>query len=78
MYLRESLSNYTDDYHDCQRIYQKLHEKEYETEEDFVRELDENELEILNAILKKEIDYAKDEQDEKRTHELNEVYELLF
>lgn len=78
MYLRESLSNYTDDYRDCQKLYQKLHEKEYRTEGEFIKQLDEEEIELLDMILKKEIDYAKDEQDEKRTEELNEVYELLF
>jgi hypothetical protein len=29
-------------------------------------------------MLPREINHAKEEQDDKRAHELNEVYELLF
>lgn len=77
-YLRESLSNYTDKYPSCQGIYDKLKQNDYQNEFEFVNDLDEAEMAVLNLVLKNEINYAKKEQDEKRTHELNEVYELLF
>lgn len=77
-YLRESLSNYTEKYQSCQAIYDKLKQNDYQNEFEFVNDLDEAEMVVLDFVLKNEINYAKKEQDEKRTHELNEVYELLF
>ncbi len=77
-YLRESLSNYTEKYPSCLKIYQKLKENQYQNESDFVNDLNEAEIAVLDLVLKNEINYAKKEQDAKRAHELSEVYELLF
>ncbi|RXI95525.1 sporulation protein [Anaerobacillus alkaliphilus] len=77
-YLRESLSNYTEKYPSCQRIYTKLKEGHYQNEGEFVNDLNEAEMAVLDLVLKNEISYAKKEQDQKRAHELSEVYELLF
>ncbi|NRD80360.1 sporulation protein [Bacillus sp. BRMEA1] len=78
-YLRETLSNYTDEHHSiAKQLYHKLTGGHYKTEEAFVRQLSQKEIGFLNQILQNEIQYAKQEQDEKRAYELNEVYELLF
>ncbi|OIJ19224.1 sporulation protein [Anaerobacillus alkalidiazotrophicus] len=77
-YLRESLSNYTEKYESCQQIYAKLKENQYKDEGEFVNDLNEAEMAVLDLVLKNEINYAKKEQDDKRAHELSEVYELLF
>lgn len=77
-YLRETLSNYTDDHTDGGNIYRKLSEGQYSSEGDFVRQLNQKEINFLNKMLPEEIKYAKEEKDEKRAHELNEVFELLF
>lgn len=77
-YLREILSNYSDGHSDGRQLYRKLSEGNFSNEGDFVRHLTQKEISFLNNILPKEINYAKEEQDEKRAHELNEVYELLF
>ncbi|NHM29447.1 sigma-G-dependent sporulation-specific acid-soluble spore protein CsgA [Neobacillus terrae] len=77
-YLRETLSNYSEDNSLGQHLLHKLLNHKYASEGDFVRHLTAKEIDFLNGILKKEIQYAKDEQDEKRTYELNEVFELLF
>ncbi|MCM3118034.1 sigma-G-dependent sporulation-specific acid-soluble spore protein CsgA [Neobacillus sp. MER 74] len=77
-YLREILSNYTDDHSEGGHIYRKLTEGQYTSEGSFVRDLNQKEINFLNKILPKEISYAKEEQDEKRAYELNEVFELLF
>ena len=77
-YLRETLSNYTDDHSEGKHIYRKLSEGHYTSEGSFVRDLNQKEINFLNKMLPKEINYAKEEQDEKRASELNEVFELLF
>ncbi len=78
-YLRETLSNYTDEHHSiANHIYQKLMEGNFSSEESFVRHLSQKESAFLNKILQTEIRYAKQEKDEKRAYQLNEVYELLF
>ncbi|MDQ6599140.1 sigma-G-dependent sporulation-specific acid-soluble spore protein CsgA [Bacillus salipaludis] len=78
-YLREILSNYNDEHHsEGRRLFRKVSEGKFTSEGDFVRHLSQKEIEFLNDILPKEIMYAKEELDEKRAHELNEVYELLF
>lgn len=76
-YLRESLSNHLEN-HYGKSIYKKILVNQYKNEGEFVRDLDQMEITYLNKVLEKEIRYARDEQDEKRTKELNEVYELLF
>lgn len=77
-YLREVLSNYTDGQQLPQSIYSKLKEKHFQSEGEFVRVLDEEEIEFLNKILPDEISHALEAQDFQRVQELNEVYELLF
>jgi hypothetical protein len=77
-YLKEILSNYTDDHTEGRHIYKKLTAGAYPSEGSFVRDLNQKEINFLNNILPEEINYAKAEQDEKRAYQLNEVYELLF
>ncbi|WP_442595807.1 sigma-G-dependent sporulation-specific acid-soluble spore protein CsgA [Neobacillus sp. D3-1R] len=77
-FLRETLSNYTEQYTIGQRIYEKVTKGKFSSEGEFVRNLSTEEIDFLNKILPDEIQYAKDERDQKRAHELNEVYELLF
>ncbi|WHY84178.1 sigma-G-dependent sporulation-specific acid-soluble spore protein CsgA [Neobacillus novalis] len=77
-YLREILSNYTDEHIEGRQLYRKLLEGHYASEGAFVRDLNQKESHFLNKILPTEISYAKEEQDEKRAYQLNEVYELLF
>ncbi|MFD1040421.1 sporulation protein [Virgibacillus byunsanensis] len=74
-YLRESLANYIDN-DMCQQIYGKL--DQYKNEGEFVRDLDEEEIAYLNDVVKKELDYAKNVQNDVRVQELTEVYELLL
>ncbi|WP_307893162.1 sigma-G-dependent sporulation-specific acid-soluble spore protein CsgA [Bacillus swezeyi] len=76
-YLRESLSNHLE-HGTGQSIYRKIASQQYANEEEFVRHLDEREIAFLNQVLEHEMKYAMNEQDHKRTRELNEVYELLF
>jgi hypothetical protein len=77
-YLREIVSNYTEEHSTGKQIYQKLMKGTYTSEGSFVRDLNQKEISFLNKILPKEINYAKEEQDEKRAFELNEVFELLY
>lgn len=77
-YLRESLSNWLDDDHAARDIYKKLMKGHYPNEESFVNDLSQEEAAYLDDVLKKEINYAKDEQDPLRLAELNEVYERLI
>ncbi len=77
-YLRETLSNYTEQYSIGQQIYKKLVEAEFHNEGLFVRALSQEEINFLDRILPDEINYAKEEQDSVRAKQLNEVYELLF
>jgi hypothetical protein len=77
-YLREILSNYSDEHSEGRHLYRKLSEGDFISEESFVRHLNSSEIDFLNKILPNEIKYAKEEKDDKRAHELNEVFELLF
>jgi len=77
-YLKEILSNYTDDHSEGRFIYKKIIEGAYKSEGPFVRDLTQKEIHFLNNILPKEINHAKEAQDEKRAYQLNEVYELLL
>jgi hypothetical protein len=77
-YLREIVSNYTETYPLSKKIYQRLEEGNYPSEGDFVRDLTAEEVEFLNKILPEAIEYAKNELDEMRARQLNEVYELLY
>jgi hypothetical protein len=77
-FLRESLSNHIDNHKICQRIYNKLEQNNYANENEFVKDLEENEATILNLVLQYELDYARNEQDDERVQQLNGVYELLL
>ncbi|MBU9722086.1 MULTISPECIES: sigma-G-dependent sporulation-specific acid-soluble spore protein CsgA [Bacillaceae] len=77
-YLRESLSNHIEYDEVSRQIYEKLESNDYKGEGEFVKDLNTEETEVLNKIIKDEIEYAKEELDDKRALELNEVYELLF
>ncbi|HZG71358.1 MAG TPA: sigma-G-dependent sporulation-specific acid-soluble spore protein CsgA [Chondromyces sp.] len=77
-YLREVLSNYTDRSDKAQSIHKKLMKNSFKSEGEFVRALTQEESMFLDGILPDEINHANEVQDEKRAHELNEVYELLF
>ncbi|WLR56838.1 sigma-G-dependent sporulation-specific acid-soluble spore protein CsgA [Mesobacillus subterraneus] len=77
-YLREIISNYTETYPLSKKIYDRLEQGDYLSEGDFVKDLTAEELEFLNKILPKAIEYAKNESDEIRAQQLNEVYELLY
>ncbi|OLO42722.1 sporulation protein [Alkalihalophilus pseudofirmus] len=77
-YLQEALSNYIEKYPTCQGVFNKLEQKKYSTEVEFVEDLAEEEIKVLELILKHEMNHARNEDDQVRTHELNEVYELLF
>ena len=77
-YLRETLSNYTEQYSIGQQIYNKIIKYQSPSEGSFIKHLTQEEIDFLNRILPDEINYAKEEQDEKRAHELNEVFELLY
>ncbi|WP_099351647.1 sigma-G-dependent sporulation-specific acid-soluble spore protein CsgA [Fredinandcohnia onubensis] len=76
-YLIESISNYGDENKTSRAILTKMINAQYASEEAFVRDLDEEEIEFLNKVLPEEINYAMDEKDFTRVHQLNEVYELL-
>lgn len=78
MYLRESLSNYIEDNGICEVICLKLERKDYENQTEFIDELDEEEVDYLNVVLEKEINYAESAEDEVRVNKLNEIYQLLF
>lgn len=77
-YLREIISNYTETYPLSKKIYNRLEQGDYPSEGDFVKDLTAEEIEFLNKILPDAIEYARNELDEKRAHQLNEVYELLY
>lgn len=77
-YLSESLSNYVEEDRMSQKINSKLEQQDYETESDFVEDLDDEEIEYLNTLLEREINYAQSVQDDVRVKELNDIYELLF
>jgi predicted transcriptional regulator len=77
-YLREIISNYTETYPLSKKIYNRLEQGDYPTEGEFVKDLTAEEIEFLNKILPEAIEYAKNELDEKRAQQLNEVYELLY
>ncbi|MGY5190516.1 UNVERIFIED_CONTAM: sporulation protein, partial [Bacillus amyloliquefaciens DSM 7 = ATCC 23350] len=76
-YLRASLSNHLVD-KVWRGIYNKLQVKHYANEGEFAEDLHDLEMDAFNQVHEKEINYAENEQAEKRTMELHEVYELLL
>ncbi|MBT2641842.1 sigma-G-dependent sporulation-specific acid-soluble spore protein CsgA [Bacillus sp. ISL-41] len=77
-YLREIISNYTETYPLSKKIYNRLEQGDYPSEGEFVKDLTAEEIEFLNKILPDAIEYAKNELDDQRAQQLNEVYELLY
>jgi len=77
-YLREILAGYTENDTMGKRIFDKISNRDYATEGRFVEDLTQAESNYLNHVLVDAIKYAKQEQDDERAHQLNEVYELLF
>lgn len=78
LYLRESLANYVNDNKVSKKIYLKLRRGNYKNEQDFVEELTEREVFYLNKLLAQEMHYAKNNDDQVRLSQLNEIYELLY
>ncbi|AST91607.1 hypothetical protein BC6307_10090 [Sutcliffiella cohnii] len=78
-YLREVLSNYTNEgQHYPSQLLSKIANNHYNTERDFVLDLSEQEIQYLNSILPNELSNAMESEDFPRVQQLNEVYELLF
>jgi coproporphyrinogen III oxidase len=77
-YLREILAGHTENESMGKRIFDRISNRDYSSELEFVRDLSTGEAEYLDQILKEAIDYSKQEQDEERVRQLTEVYELLF
>ncbi|HEY4600019.1 MAG TPA: sporulation protein [Cerasibacillus sp.] len=78
LYLRESLANYVNDNKVSKKIYLKLRRGNYKDERDFVEDLTEREVSYLNKLLAQEMHYAKNNDDQVRLSQLNEIYELLY
>ncbi len=71
-YLREALANYADRHHTvAMHLYKKLISKPYKSEEQFVRDLSPKEVAFLDRMLRQEMKYAKEEQDNIRVYHLN-------
>lgn len=77
LYLKESIANYIEENKLGQHIYNKLKNETYYNEEDFIDNLSEKEIAYLNAILKREIRYARNAHDEIREKHLSEIYQFL-
>ncbi|MGE7879135.1 sporulation protein [Peribacillus muralis] len=77
-YLREILSNYTDQYPAAQKIYLKIKDGHLHSEEELINELTGKEASFLNHILPQEIKHAKEASDTERVTQLSEVYELIL
>jgi hypothetical protein len=77
-YLRESLSNWTDNYALARVISTKLDSAPYQSEEAFVKDLSDDESVFLNDILQREMSHSRSEGDDIRLEELNNVYENLI
>ena len=77
-YLREILSNYTDQYPQAQEIYNKIKDGHFHSEEELINKLTVKESRLLNRILPQEIEHAKEASDAERVTQLSEVYELIL
>ncbi|MUK88836.1 sporulation protein [Ornithinibacillus sp. L9] len=77
LYLRESLANYIEN-DLCKEIYRKIESNHYESEEEFIEDLDDKEMAYLDSLLERELNYAKNVGDDTRIDQLTEVFELLF
>jgi len=77
-YSYESISNYIEEEPLSEMIYQKIEQNKYVTEEEFIEDLQEEEIEHLDMLLEREISYAQMADDDVRVKELHDIYELLF
>ncbi|WP_226034791.1 sigma-G-dependent sporulation-specific acid-soluble spore protein CsgA [Aquibacillus saliphilus] len=77
-YLHEVLSNYTEDNEAAQDIDRKISNLNFSSEEEFVKELNQEQIQLLSQILSKEMHHANESGDHERGFQLNEVNELLF
>lgn len=77
-YLREVLSNYTEENEAVRDISKKLVDNNYASEENFVNNLSQEDVQMLSQLLSKEMHYANESGDHERGYQLNEVYELLY
>ncbi|MRH42534.1 sporulation protein [Aquibacillus halophilus] len=77
-YLHEVLSNYVEENKAALDIDEKISHLDYSSEEEFVRGLNQEQVQMLSEILNKEMHYANESGDHERGYQLNEVYELLI
>lgn len=77
-YLREVLSNYTEENEMMSEIYRKIEHGHYPSEGALVKGLSEEEIRSLENILDNEINHANEAGDLERGYQLNGVYELLY
>ncbi|GAA0439854.1 sigma-G-dependent sporulation-specific acid-soluble spore protein CsgA [Lentibacillus halophilus] len=76
-FLRESLVNTSEDAM-TQQIITRLETHDYKNEQEFVKSLSEEETEYLDSVVEKELNYARNAEDDVRAQQLNDVYELLI
>ncbi|WP_025028539.1 hypothetical protein [Caldalkalibacillus mannanilyticus] len=76
-YLRESLSNWVERDPTAQHLYQKIEQKSYHDNANFIEDLDEKERTYITEMLQYEMDYAKNEQDQVRYDALRSIFDLL-
>jgi hypothetical protein len=77
-YLHEVLSNYTEDNRAIQDIDQRMVEQNFPSENSFVQNLTQEDVQILRQILDKEMHHANQSGDHERGYQLNEINELLY
>jgi Zn-dependent M32 family carboxypeptidase len=77
-YLREILSAHTENDAVGRRLYKRLSTHDFKSDQIFAWQLTQEESNYLNKVLEEAIEYSKQEQDEERARQLNEVYEQLF
>ncbi|MDL4839618.1 sporulation protein [Aquibacillus rhizosphaerae] len=77
-YLREVLSNYTEENEAIRDIANSLVQQNYTSEKDFVEALDPEKVQMLSQLINKEMHHANESGDHERGYQLNEVYELLY
>ncbi|CAH0344335.1 sporulation protein [Bacillus sp. CECT 9360] len=77
-YVREILAGHTENDTIGKKIYDKISNKQYDTERLFVKNLTAEEMYYLNQVLEEAIEYSNQEQDHERSKQLTEVFELLM
>lgn len=77
-YVREILSAHTENDAVGRRLYKRLSDHDFKSEQVFAWNLTQEESNYLNQILEEAIEYSRQEQDDERARQLNEVYEQLF